>query len=253
LNTLAIGASRTKNGSNPLYLFVRNTFTPQAATIGTVSYVTLDSRVIGFRPTNLRSTPIVPISISEVAWTSNPRIAIGGHNDRDDFRGTLKDGVSGNLCMLNFRQGNTVDVDVSEIIQQVKFGTFEAQIDVTDSNYLGPIVPTVVTQRFPAEITAPSGAEANQLVSAFNSIQGQRRIFPLHNPGTLAGDEITITGFVSATILGAHLNGSHLHIDLEPEFVLHPTAVTAPVYDDNTGPPEEVPENVYIHKLRLSR
>lgn len=249
LNTLRIEANRSKTGANPLYLFVRAAFTPQAADIGTTSFATLDSRLLGFRPTTVTPTPIVPIAISQNAWETGPRGPKGGIPGRLDFTGELKSAGTGNLVLLNFDQNDSVDVP--EMTDQIEEGVLPDEIDVAGSDYLGPIAPGIASQLFNAEANT-SAANGMALAQAFDNIAGERRIFPLYS--TINSGKAEIVGFIGATVLDAAWNGGagDLQLFLEPEFVVHFTAVTDRHFQSGMTT-FDVPENVYVHKLRLSR
>jgi Flp pilus assembly protein TadG len=268
LNTLAIEASRSATGTNPLYMLVRNTLMPQTATIGTTSYATLDSRVIGFQPTAKVNVPIIPIGILDTAWKAQgARGADHGGKPRKDFRGSIKDSAGGNLVLLDFHQnGPAVQVDTA-FTDRILNGLDQGDIEIhhTDTTlpdyFLGPVVEGTMVKvaNMPVQGTL-NGADALTLESALNVIadpdlvSGERRIFPLCSTAT--GGTTDIVGFVAARIVGVDYQANKLQVDLEPEFVVHFTAVTAFHYADpadGNAPEIEVPENVYIHKLRLSR
>jgi hypothetical protein len=296
INTLAIEASRPANGANPLYLLVRSALTPQAANIGSVSYATLDSRLIGLQPTETVNTPVAPIGILYSAWVApqgNSQIEGGpGHSDfghgqgnsqivnnngnssqnsagngnsdfghsqgRKKFRGTISGAAASNLLLLDFHQNGSIAID-GGFADRIKYGLDQTDIEIvhadpsTPDYFLGPVIegsPTVKIADIPAQATLNAGDEL-LLFQALGSIEGEKRIFPLCSSITGAG-KTNIVGFAGATVKDVQYIDGKLQLDLEPEFIVHFTAVTAYQFNDGENT-ITVPENVYIHKLRLSR
>jgi hypothetical protein len=258
LNTLMIAANRPASGDNPLLLLVRSAFTPEAADIGTVSFATLDSRLIGLEPTAGANTPVMPIGIFDNAWkAAGCRSANLGGKPRKDFRGTIS-GAGGTLVLLSFDQSAASFAANSDAADQIRLGLGQTDINIDDGDpqtpayFLGPVVEgtNVKVKDLPAQATINAG-EVLILQPALQEVIGQKRVFPLCSAVSGAG-KADIVGFVAATILDAQYNAGKLELDLEPEFIIHYTAKTAYQFDNGNGP-VTVPENVYIHKLRLSR
>ena len=72
-----------------------------------------------------------------------------------------------------------------------------------------------------------------------------RRVFPVYSGYC---DPLAIVGFVGARIISTDSSGGRLRVRLEPDFIVHSTAETRPTAGGNP-----VPENIYIHKTRLTR
>jgi hypothetical protein len=76
-------------------------------------------------------------------------------------------------------------------------------------------------------------------------------VFPIYS-GAFT-DPLHIAGFIGARVLDAVVEdagfGDRLRVVIEPDFVIHPTVVTA--LEDSAL--TTVPENIYIHKIRLTR
>jgi hypothetical protein len=266
LNTLRVESLRDQSGGNPLYAFIRFAQTPEKVEINTASYATLDSRLIGFQPTPTANTPIVPIALRESAWLA--RASNVGGSAIIDFQGQMRfsngGGPQANIVLVNFRDNATVDP--SEIDDQVRFGTSPSQINIDDgnpgtpSNFLGPVVPGVQSRTLPAQDNTPGGAQTQAIVNALNDVAGSddpRRIFPLYGTFNNDIDTANIVGFVAARVLQAirdnpGMPNERLRIVLEPEFIVHFTAVTARTFTQGINS-FDVPENVYIHKIRLAR
>ena len=112
--------------------------------------------------------------------------------------------------------------------------------------YPAALGPATMGMPLPLPATQASPGNTNSLVAALNSVAAStdpRRIFPLYsNPFT---DPLSITGFIAAEILAAANTGgggsNELNVTIEPAFIVHFTATTAPGEMENT----------YIHKLRL--
>lgn len=256
-NTLAVEASRPKNGSNPLYLFVRAAFTPEAADIGSVSYATLDSRVIGFLPTFDTPVPLAPIAIEATAWQNRSLMT-------NTFEGSLKTAAgtgANNIVLLNYSDAPN-SFDPSNIDGMLLSGVTPSEVDIDGGDFVGPAIEgTTVTTTLSASEDTPS-SNAAAIASALNTVRlsdDPRRIFPLYDGASFNGPNETaeIIGFVAAKIVDVDYDASpgaeQIDVELEPVFIVHFTAVTAPTYIDGMNPAVAVPENVYIHKLRLSR
>ena len=263
LNTLRIEASRPTTGANPLYLFVRGLISADdaAADIGTISYATLDSRLIGFQPTATVNIPVVPIGIMETAWDG--RMGNAGGSSRVDFQGVLRPignvGGTSDIVLLNF--DDTASVSVSDIPDQIRYGSSAGDINVNGDTFLGPIIPGSLTLDLPADDITPAAGDAMAIAAALDDVASgnptndRRRIFPLYSMFNDGSGQAELTGFVAATILPQSeydAGTQQLRLVVEPEFVIHFTAVTTRTYDDGMDN-YDVPENVYVHKLRLSR
>ena len=67
-NTLRVEVFRDPAGLNPVQLMFRGQGSPNAAKITAGSYATLDSRVVGFRPTAVVRAPVAPLALLNSAW-----------------------------------------------------------------------------------------------------------------------------------------------------------------------------------------
>jgi hypothetical protein len=122
------------------------------------------------------------------------------------------------------------------------------------------VVPGVQSRTLPAQDNTPGGAQTQAIVNALNDVAGSddpRRIFPLYGTFNNDIDTANIVGFVAARVLQAirdnpGMPNERLRIVLEPEFIVHFTAVTARTFTQGINS-FDVPENVYIHKIRLAR
>jgi hypothetical protein len=99
----------------------------------------------------------------------------------------------------------------------------------------------------------PAG-DMDNIADAFNAVAASnnpRRVFPLYAGGF--SDPLNIVGFVGAQVVNADVNdsgsGPQLRVRLQPDFILHSTIETLRTYPGATS----VPENLYIHKIRLTR
>jgi len=249
LNTLQVAASRGTFSSNPVNLLIRGFGGPAAVNVSAVAYVTLDSRLIGFIPKTDRPAPIVPLGISNTAWFVD-RIIGGedcfpaGGNGRLELKLRLRSGAAGapgpNAALLGLG-GNPPNV--ADAQRQIVDGVLPGDVP---SGRLGPA--TSSSPRItPARNSATSGETAT-LEAAFDMVRTSgdpRRVFPLYS--ATGGGQASLVGFVAAVVLDARDIGTaadpQLEVTIEPVFILHPTAWTDP----------SVPENLYIHKLRISR
>ncbi|HTN77506.1 MAG TPA: hypothetical protein VL096_19745, partial [Pirellulaceae bacterium] len=118
------------------------------------------------------------------------------------------------------------------------------------------------TKSFRADQSHPSNVNDLQLALAEIANNqdgaGRRRIFPLYDTYNANNRTVRLVGFVAAQVLQSDLiddgQGEQLQVILEPDFFVHFTAETARYINaDNAVPLDDVLENLYIHKLRLTR
>ncbi|MCO6458855.1 MAG: hypothetical protein J5I93_26405 [Pirellulaceae bacterium] len=260
-NTLLVEALR-KPGGNPVEILWRGFGTPEHLNkLATASYATLDNRLVGFRPTATLTAPLVPLAVEAAAWSASRKP--GGM--LDEF---TPDPPGGPLAAAN----GIVELDLflENPLAPMPMGTANcALVDYDGSAPLGfALMPGQTTggvtsgqiaggelspampgwPDLPATQTNPLNVAA--IVAAFDAVAGSanpRRVFPLYGTYNTMTDEVDVVGFIGATVLEAELQaGPRLRVRIEPNFVVHPTAVTDPTLPDADA-------NVYIHKLRLSR
>lgn len=249
-NTLRVTASRPDSGNNRLYLLVRGFAFPEAASIGSAAYATLDSRLIGFQPTATTNVPLAPIAIEENAWLQ--RAGDEDNNQRTDFTGHMESDGSGNVALVSFVENATVDPSL--IPAQLAAGLGVADIEIAGQTFVGPVVPGQATLELPTEDRTPTPQQATAIATALNDIAASdepRRLFPLFRKN--GADDYSVVGFVSARVIQGDYDANRLKVVIEPAFLVHFTAVTAPMFTNGNMPAETVPENIYIHKLRLAR
>lgn len=253
-NTLMVQIARPALGLNPVHLIIRGWGSPDAATIQGVSYATLDSRVVGFAPTATIASPVAPIAISSDAWFSDRTsgsLLDQNANGRPELLVDIRvdsatPAVNGAVVNLNETQ---LTLSESDVIDQTYDGIFAA--DVAPGG-LGP-----ATTDEPMNLTASQeidSAFAADLETALLSViasNDPRRVFPIYD--NVTSDSVRIVGYIAATVIDVDIetsmSGDRLRIRLDPEFLIHRTVVTQ--YTDAAN--VTVPENVYIHKIRLTR
>lgn len=256
LNTIRVEALRSAMGANPVVRFMAGTGTPSTSSVAAASYATVDSFVQGFRPLIDQPTPVAPIAINSSVWFNDRMINNDdtfNANGRRELVVTLQ--ASDNTLVAN---GALVDFDGSaplnvagipaQIINMIYPGDLPGGV-------LGPAQPAP-GMALPLPATDVSPANTSAIVSALNLVAGiappdagadKRRIFLLYDG--IYSNPLNITGFIAADVLFAANTGigkDRLELRIEPALIFHPTAWTNPA-DPN------VPENAYIHKLRVSR
>jgi hypothetical protein len=119
----------------------------------------------------------------------------------------------------------------------------------------GTLGPLTAAEPLPVDATqATPAGDMDDIVDAFNAVatsNNPRRVFPLY-AGSFS-DPLNLVGFVGARVIEANANdtgdGPQLRVRLQPDFILHSTIETLRTYPGATS----VPENLYIHKIRLTR
>lgn len=240
-NTLRVELHRMATGANPVQLLIRGYGGPEAVTVSTTSCVTLDNRVVGFRPVEASPTPLAPLAIEADAWFVD-RVTAGidsNGNNRKEIQVTLLSASGTGLSSAAFvALDQIVPINYDDVVGQIWDGIFPEDLA---SPVLGPVFPDAPLP-LPAE--NQSNGFTHALVSAFNTVatsDDSQRIFLLY--AKPFSDPLEIIGFIGANVLGAaNLGGSdfQLAVSLEPVFIVHFTAETNPL----------APENVYVHKLR---
>jgi hypothetical protein len=251
-NTLRVEIYRPASGANPVQLFIRGMGSPNAATISGASYATLDSRVLAFRPTATIAAPVAPLALDSAAWFSDrPTAAVDSNgNARLELRARLRTNSGfGDFNAALISMDSTAAMVAADIPDQVEDGIFPGDVDGS-----GMFGPATAADPLATDAERNSPANVSAIRDAFNTVAASsypRRVFPIYSGGY--SDPLDITGFIGARVLGASLQTvsgeSRLVVRLEPEFVIHSTVVTA--FEDATT--TEVPENLYVHKIRLTR
>jgi hypothetical protein len=129
-------------------------------------------------------------------------------------------------------------VDPDQIANQIRYGSSSTDIHINGGDFLGPIIPGSVSLTLAADDETPIAGQAQAIANALNDVatgtvtNDRRRIFPLYSTYSSANEEAVLVGFVAGTILPApatqyDAGDQRLKIAIEPEFVIHFTAVTA--------------------------
>lgn len=251
-NTLMVNVAREASGANPVNLIIRGWGSPEAATIEGTSYATLDSRVIGFRPTSSIASPVAPLAISSDAWfvdrTSAPNDSNANNRPELDVIIQVDAGtVVTNGAFVNLNEN--LPFLTTNLANQIRSGVLAASVA---PGGLGP-----ATEADPMDLAAEAevnSSVAGNLEDAFLDViasSDPRRVFPIFDAASPGSVEVI--GFIAARVLDVAIEstmlGDRLRVRLEPEFLIHRTVVTS--YRDSTS--TIVPENTYIHKVRLTR
>ncbi|QDU31033.1 hypothetical protein ETAA8_61860 [Anatilimnocola aggregata] len=262
-NTLVVEVFRggELSSPNPVKTILRGFGAPEQAQITSSSYATLDSRVVGFRPTLTVNAPLAPLAVDADAWfVQRPKGALD--DSIKDFR------IEFDFTLLNTAGAGTATCalvglnDDAPLTASALAGQVTDGIGPTDVNTSGQFGPLVLAQplRVNATQTSPSMDVAETIAAAFNTVAASnnpRRAFPVYT-GAYA-DRLEIVGFVGARILSADAalfaSNPRLRVRLQPAFIVHSTVETqfqfpVPIIPD---PNPTVPENLYIHKIRLTR
>lgn len=257
-NSLRVEILRSPTGLNPVQLLMRGFGAPEAAKISSSSLATLDSRVIGFRPSVSTPAPVAPLAIDQNAWFST-RVSLGSDTHNPPLRpanGRLEwdfllrtpggDGAA-NAALVGLQEGGSLNL--AAIPAQIADGIYPS--DVHASGLLGPAT-VGDPMPLPAARNSPPGMAT--IAAAFQAVADSahpERVFPLYSGAY--SDPLDIVGFIGARVMQSDVvdlgDGPQLRVRLEPAFIVHSTVATARL--DAT--PADVPENLYIHKIRLTR
>lgn len=255
-NSLRVEVLRDPNGLTPVYLLMRGFGSPDTAKITGSSIASLDSRVVGYRPRLNAPSPVAPLAISDIDWAAReiePGLDSNGNN-RLEIDVVLKSTSGGgpfNAVLFN-PDSTAAGVNAGDIPAQVTDGLIPADVD--PSGVFGPLASpaplfTAATDTSPFNVAA--------IASAFNNLtlpgNDSRRVFPLFRSYSAMSGDAELVGFVGCDILGADAanagSGPRLRLRLEPTFIVHFTAETRRTFPGATS----VPENIYVHKIRLTR
>jgi hypothetical protein len=251
-NSLLVEIFRDSNSANPVELIFRGQGSDDTAKISGAALATLDSRVVGFRPLATVHSPVVPMALNSDAWFS----------DRPDA--TDDTGLPDGRLELNFTlqsTGNSGTANAALVSLNELAGLNTGIVDDQILNGIGPadvngtLGPLTAAEPLPVDATqATPAGDMDDIVDAFNAVatsNNPRRVFPLY-AGSFS-DPLNLVGFVGARVIEANANdtgdGPQLRVRLQPDFILHSTIETLRTYPGATS----VPENLYIHKIRLTR
>ena len=249
-NTLVVEVFRDPNGLNPVELIIRGQGSDKTAKITSASYATLDSRVVGFRPLTAVRSPVAPLALDANAWfTLRPAGVLDSNGDtRLEFDFTLL--TTGGLGTANsalVSLNNLAALSTGAVATQVTTGIGPADVNGVTGT-LGPLAATAPLALDSTQVS-PAGDLA-AIALAFNVVAGSndnRRAFPVYN-GAFT-DPSNIVGFIGARVINADAAGGRLRVRLQPDFIIHSTVETQRNFPGATS----VPENLYIHKIRLTR
>ena len=272
-NALWVHVRRDRSGSNPVDYLINGFWRTERATVQSTSCAALDNHVIGFRPTDNISSPVVPLAIKVDAWNHDRRSDLfpPDGNGRRELILTL--GIADSECAAANAVVVALDsrsIAMTELVRQIEQGVTAG--DLPDG-FLGPATSTTPLV-LPARRAIGNRATA-RLAQALNDVATSdrpRRVFPLYqsfslsnshrSPGSRPRDNgsrgsAKLIGFVAATVFGAKVTQQppdpsspaeavkkQLRVTVEPAFLVHCTTWTDP------DSPEQ---NPYIHKLRLVR
>lgn len=250
-NTLVVEVLRRPNGLNPVEILMQGFGIQKEVKISAASYATLDSRVVGFRPTATVKAPLVPLALDVAAWEARAAAQDDTFlpNGRYELELTLKT-TSGtdvaNAVLVNFDE-TAPNVPYSLLAPQILGGVSPSELN---AGLLGPVVFSDPLSLAQDDVTP--AAELGALVAAFTTVANSnrpQRVFPLY--ADFGGPRASIVGFIGARVLEAEAaGGNRLLVRVEPDFIVHPTVETKRSHPD---PSFGVPENPYIHKIRITR
>lgn len=258
-NTLVVEVMRSPTGLNPVQLMFRGQGSDNAAKITSASYATLDSRVVGFRPLTSVRAPVAPLALDSAAWFTT-RVSNASDTQFPDGRFELdftllstSGAGTANSALISLNSLAAFNPGV--VGTQVTTGIGPADVNGVTGT-LGPLTaasPTLLD----SEQTSPV-ADVAAIAAAFNTVAASsnpRRAFPIYD-GAFT-DPSSIVGFIGARIINADAavdvhgpgTGARLRVRLQPDFIIHSTVETLRFFPGAT----DVPENLYIHKIRLTR
>ena len=255
-NTLFVYAARTTAGAHPVTYPVDLAGGKRTIEIRGGAYATLDNLVVGFRPEAALPAPLVPLGIFTSAWNS-PRLPDTNGDGIKEMvvclQATSPPSTPANGALLFYGGSSTPQVLSLTLPQQVAMGVFPA--DLPPGGAFGPATSLVPVPVLATEMGDGGDPGTVAIVAAFAGIVGQKRVFPLLQPVTGVGLDGTCTaqveGFVACTVLGAAVTDNRLTVRVEPCYLIHHTAWTAPPAAIDTPP--GLQRNPYIYKLRLTR
>jgi len=252
-NTLRIDIERSNSTANPVALLLRGFGSPDDADVFCASYATLDARLVGFRPRLDMPAPVVPLAIRAESWTTdrvNDNVDLfppGGNGRKELALRVRSSDPAGPPPTAALAALDGVSVVIADVRRQIVDGIVPTDVP---GGELGPATggtPLVL----PATQTVASQTVTDQLVGDFQDVlisSDPRRIFPLYDSYDSAAGTVDVVGFVAAVVLesenAAAAPDYQLQVTIEPIFIVHSTAWTDPAAPD---------ENLYIHKVRITR
>ena len=257
-NTLRVEIFRDPAGPNPVLFMMRGFGSPNAAKITGAATVTLDARLVGFRPSGVFRAPVAPLALDQTQFfTVRQAGAIdsngNGIKELDFYLNPVGGGETLNAALVSLNTSFALDNAGLTIENQIRNG--ESSVDFA-GGFLGPVSPLggvpytpATTISVDADRNSNNGSiSASGLACAFNNVRLSsypRRVFPVFSSYS---DPLIIVGFVGARIVSTDSIGGRLQLRLEPDFIVHSTAETRQTQGGNP-----VRENIYINKTRLTR
>ena len=248
-NALRVDILRRHDGAHPVMHLMSGIAGADPVDVPASSIAAIDDQLVGFRPTARTNAPLLPLAISEAAWSARSDTDANGIREAV-FRLRTSDPASAagaNGAVVDLAG---VAVDWSRVHEQLDGGVRRDHL--TDSQ-IGPAGPGGASQpaplSLPAVMQTPSDAETQALVQKLNTIAASsepRRAIPVFR--TISADKAEVIGFVAARLLGAESESQgagaspRLKVVLEPCYLIHTTAWTDPA---------SALRNPYIFKLRL--
>lgn len=257
-NSLRVEIFRDPAGPNPVLFMMRGFGSPNAAKITGAATVTLDARLVGFRPSGVFRAPVAPLALAQAQFFMIRQAGAidtngNGIKELDFYLNPVGGGETLNAALISLNTSFALDNGGLTIENQIRNG--ESSADFA-GGFLGPVAPLGGVP-YTADTTISVNADQNSnngsisasgLASAFDDVclsSYPRRVFPVYSGYS---DPLSIVGFVGARIISTDSIGGRLRLRLEPDFIIHATAETRQTQSGNP-----VPENVYITKTRLTR
>jgi hypothetical protein len=226
-----------------------------ALTLSAGAFASLDSRVVGLRPyessaysADNKTAPIMPLAIQRNAWfTTRPGLADSNGNNRTELWIELKNVPAdvANGALINFDA--TLPLTQTNIPSQIQNGITSS--DLTTGMF-GP-VHTQVTYAVQATENSPSNLAAveNAILTIIGTNKA-KKVFPIFNTFS---STLQIEGLIAAEVLDVDTTTSRLRVLVEPAFLIHSTLITQREITDSFSVTHTVPENIYLHKIRLTQ
>ena len=242
-------------------------------------YAHSDHDIVGFKPTNARNAPVVPIAlftdIVHVIPSANSLEAALAAPTVDTAQFNYTTGVfealpvpppADGIGEIKFEYGLPSGDPTAISTRLLAIGAsnwFDADSQVADGISLDDLSDDPFTDKqfvlsgpSPSlnvpEITIPPSTPA-QFAGAFDPIIAPKpaipRVFPLYSGLDPITDEPIIVGFIAARVVSVVYDDDRATVTIQPTMISTPLAVTNPVA---TVPPDTVPFNPYIGKLRIA-
>lgn len=219
------------------------------------SFASLDSRVVGYRPiassaypdTN-KNAPLLPFAVNKKAWfNTRPTLGDSNGNGRKELWLELKEtgADSANAALIDFDAA--LNIDTADLPNQIQNGIGAA---LMTSGEFGPAHPSVTYSVDGSEQSPANLAEVQTALQNIIGTNQAKRVLPIFNT---FNSTLLIEGYVGAEILEVDLAASRLRVLVEPAFVIHSTAVTRRTITDSFATEHAIDENLYVHKIRLTK